>query len=420
MRDKRAASQQLLDANFPNLCMAMSNFQELSLMQPHESVLTSLLEPGDEMPMHFISHEWLSFKHPDPRGIQLKRMQQVFSRFDSGEQADLFKEEDYDAFLKGVSAGTSRAMSHIEVSISTRDFRSGTEFFNEVVSGFVWLDYHSIPQASKDEDFYKAVNSIPRFVNRCDYFWVCAPTAMHEELQQQRDFSSWRRRGWCRLEETTNFLSTNLKMPLVVTDQEKLSMYGFFDGLSMYTNRPERSVFNGTFTCCQLGHRCEKPDGSYEDIVCDKYAIAELLMAVFERFLLKPCGDQCYRRNLILSLAQSFFAGDPVDEERWLPPEDESVQDCLDRIRFESLDSVDGVGMESGGVDSGRWQHAGTAGGVPVKTRSLGSHTRSWFHAYPSSHQQPRASLQGVHSLARVGAALEDDQQAFQDGNHTG
>eukprot|EP00403_Amphidinium_massartii_P023779 CAMPEP_0178395682 /NCGR_PEP_ID=MMETSP0689_2-20121128/13344_1 /TAXON_ID=160604 /ORGANISM="Amphidinium massartii, Strain CS-259" /LENGTH=539 /DNA_ID=CAMNT_0020016343 /DNA_START=211 /DNA_END=1830 /DNA_ORIENTATION=+ len=322
----------------------MSNFQELSLMQPHESVLTSLLEPGDEMPMHFISHEWLSFKHPDPRGIQLKRMQQVFSRFDSGEQADLFKEEDYDAFLKGVSAGTSRAMSHIEVSISTRDFRSGTEFFNEVVSGFVWLDYHSIPQASKDEDFYKAVNSIPRFVNRCDYFWVCAPTAMHEELQQQRDFSSWRRRGWCRLEETTNFLSTNLKMPLVVTDQEKLSMYGFFDGLSMYTNRPERSVFNGTFTCCQLGHRCEKPDGSYEDIVCDKYAIAELLMAVFERFLLKPCGDQCYRRNLILSLAQSFFAGDPVDEERWLPPEDESVQDCLDRIRFESLDSVDGVG----------------------------------------------------------------------------
>mmetsp|Transcript_58915 Transcript_58915/g.140617 ORF Transcript_58915/g.140617 Transcript_58915/m.140617 type:complete len:591 (-) Transcript_58915:39-1811(-) len=335
------------DADFPNLCLPMSRFQALSLMQPHETVLPFLSVPGEESPVHFISHEWLSFKHPDPEGLQLRRMQGVFAKFEAGQPRELFKDEDWEPFLTGLSAGTSAAMAKIEEKVSSHDFRSGEDLCLEVTAGSVWLDYHSIPQHTKDETFYKAVNSIPHYVERCDYFWVCAPTATHAELHEQRDFGSWRRRGWCRLEETVNFLSTNLKMPLVVTDQEKLSVYGFFDGLQIYTGRPQRSVFNGSFTCCHLGHRCEKPDGSFETIACDKYAIAPLLRDVFHRFLAKPCTDQrdqCYRRNLILSLAQTFFAGDPLDKEEWLPPAEESIAEVLERIHYPSLDSVDSVG----------------------------------------------------------------------------
>ena len=67
---------------FPMLVMPMSKFLELSTMRTCEDLLEAgdgslvLYKPG--MVVHFLSHQWLSFQHPDPDGVQLRCMQSVF------------------------------------------------------------------------------------------------------------------------------------------------------------------------------------------------------------------------------------------------------------------------------------------------------------------------------------------------------
>eukprot|EP00971_Amphidinium_carterae_P029313 576720-Amphidinium_carterae.1 len=49
--------------------------------------------------MHLISHEWLSFRHPDPDAVQLRLMQVVFGKSKTGEARKLFQVEEWDALL---------------------------------------------------------------------------------------------------------------------------------------------------------------------------------------------------------------------------------------------------------------------------------------------------------------------------------
>mmetsp|Transcript_64475 Transcript_64475/g.119955 ORF Transcript_64475/g.119955 Transcript_64475/m.119955 type:complete len:577 (-) Transcript_64475:47-1777(-) len=331
-----------LESEFPNLCMPMSHFVQLEQMQPQEAVLSVLVQPLVDEVVHFVSHEWLGFEHPDPNSTQLKRMQQVFHRFMAGEAQAFFSALDWDAFLKGVSSGTSSRRHGFEGNVASRALRTADDVAMHVHYGYVWLDFHSIPQAVKDDTFFKAVNSIPFYVDRCNYFWVCAPNATHGDLNQPRDFASWRRRGWCRLEETANLLSQNLKMPLVVTDQAHVLTYGLFDAcIHIYGGRPERSVFNGNFTCCQLDHKKRNPDGTTSPIGCDKDTIAPLLSNMFIKFLHKPAKAQQFRNNLARLLATYLFAGYPSEQRQWLPKPSDTLEDILGRLGFDSLDSVE-------------------------------------------------------------------------------
>eukprot|EP00971_Amphidinium_carterae_P005345 106614-Amphidinium_carterae.1 len=36
-----------------------------------DEVYGDLVNPDDTMMMHFVSHEWLGFEHPDPNGVQI-------------------------------------------------------------------------------------------------------------------------------------------------------------------------------------------------------------------------------------------------------------------------------------------------------------------------------------------------------------
>jgi len=333
-----------MEADFPTLCMTMTRFLRLELMLPHEEVVEKLIEPADDAIVHFVSHEWLGFDHPDPAGTQLRCMQTIFTNFLEGKAKSLFKEADWEAFLKGVSAGTSQALRESEAHMAGRERRTAHDLMNHVKAGCVWLDYHSIPQACKDEIFIKAVQGIPSYVERSDYFWICAPPGVHADLQEPRNYSTWRSRGWCRLEETTNFLSRRLTMPLVVTDQPYLSTFGFLDGLHAYYGRPERSVFNGCFTCCQRDHQLQEKDGSFVTIPCDKDAIAPVLRQMFENFLAVPSAVHKFRANAARNVAQVIFAGYPSEYEKWQPNPNETLEQCLARLEFTSVDGVDSLG----------------------------------------------------------------------------
>ena len=64
---------------------------------------------------------------------------------------------------------------------------------------FLWVDYHSINQrnAHLQQVF---INALPFFAATCKYFLVAAPSAPHEG-GHVCDESTYRARGWCRLEQ---------------------------------------------------------------------------------------------------------------------------------------------------------------------------------------------------------------------------
>jgi len=328
-------------SSFPTYCLHIDDFQTLGHMQAHEDVLCQLIVPTDDMIMHFISHEWLGFTHPDPDRIQLACMQGIFRRIAEGEANELFDEQQLAAFLSGASVGTSAPMRVFEGQLVPRMAISREELPTHIHSGCVWLDYHSIPQDPGKSDFMNAVNSIPFYVERCDHFWICAPPAIHADLHEVRDLQTWRNRGWCRLEETTNLLSRTLKMPVVVTNQTRTETYGFLDGLQYYYGRPERAAMNGKFTCCVRGHKVQLEDGTIRRFPCDKEVIMPILEHMFQTLFECEGGNMsALKRNSLAVAAPAFFAG---DKSKCFSQGETAEQFC-ERAGFESLDDVDKLG----------------------------------------------------------------------------
>ena len=329
--------------------MPMEQFCKLELMAPHEQVKHELFIPSSSCVVHFISHEWLGFHHPDPDGIQLQHMHSIFATFKDGKARSMFHPHDWDAFLQGISRGTGEGVRKMEGSLIARDIYEEEDLAEHIIGGCVWLDYHSIPQVKCGSAFLDAVNSIPYYVERCDYFWICTPAAVHHGVQEPRDFYSWKGRGWCRLEEMTNLFSKTLKMPLIVTNKYNITTMGFFDGLHMLFNRPERSVGNGNFTCCLFEHKMKQADGTFKHIKCDRDAIAPVLVSIFESFYKHVTGEgDSFKRNLLSIVAPSVFAGlekqSPTVVEAWKACNIKSIDDFVSNSGFKSLDSLDCLG----------------------------------------------------------------------------
>mmetsp|Transcript_3645 Transcript_3645/g.7979 ORF Transcript_3645/g.7979 Transcript_3645/m.7979 type:complete len:601 (+) Transcript_3645:72-1874(+) len=332
---------------FPNYCLPMGDFLGLDRMRHHEDVLDSLINPSDNLMMHFVSHEWLGFRHPDPDGVQLKAMQTIFKVFLEGQAKQLFQ-DGFDAFLKGVSATTGAALRMFEGNLTPRDVWDEEVLPVHIERGCVWLDYHSIPQVRKCS-FKAAIHSIAHYVERCDYFWICAPPAVHVDLKLRRDFATWQGRGWCRLEEMANLLGRALKMPLVIARHEPhIQTYGYLDGLQRLFGHPERSVANGTFSCCQCNHKREGIDGSMHAIPCDKDSLRTVMVNLFAaRFDSTDGTYGAAGRNLLRLAAPTILAGFADHDEslfkRWVAPS-KDLGEFLCRTGFLDIDAVDELG----------------------------------------------------------------------------
>jgi len=335
---------------FPITTLPMEIFQVLEVMQTHECLREHLIQPEDDDVIHFISHEWLSFKHPDPKSVQLRRMQKIFATIAAGDVTALFEPKDCEAFLRGVSAGTGAAARSCENSIRPRAEFGAEDVIEHVCGGSVWLDYHSVPQEGHKGAFLNAVHSIPHYVERCDYFWVCAPTATHCDLQESRDFSSWRQRGWCRFEEVANLLSQALKMPLIVTNSDKIGTYGFLDAIQMFFGREERSVANGSFTCCRFGHQVKQADGTVTEIPCDKEALAPIMVMLYKSLLtsVSRASEDTHnqlKQNMLKLAAPGMFAGADTELTWVCVPKGLGYKSAMSEFGFESPEDRDSIGF---------------------------------------------------------------------------
>ena len=140
-----------LSCAYPMYAMRVADFLELERMLPHQELKAprGLVVPLDmdaehePARVHFISHQWLSFRTADPRGVHLRCMQDVFRRTIAGES--LFSsEEDWPphAYAKGLKADGMRDMGD---GLESRSF-AFADFVHAIESGWVWIDYMCIPQ----------------------------------------------------------------------------------------------------------------------------------------------------------------------------------------------------------------------------------------------------------------------------------
>lgn len=193
------------------------NLLKLDFMRPHQELRTQgLLEMHDvstDVPnpgarVTFVSHEWSSFDHPDPHGIQLNALKDMILGLRDGS-----REPHYDIIAH------FRSQLCRPVSIQER---------KAVTKGYFWLDFFSIPQvcccAESDKqqvqrEMLSAVMSLHTYVAHCSFFVILAPVQYHESGRLM-SYSSWKSRGWCQFELAVNGLLGCGSKPVLQVDSK--------------------------------------------------------------------------------------------------------------------------------------------------------------------------------------------------------
>jgi len=155
----------------------------------------------------FVSHEWLSWEHPDPEGVQIRTLCRTLERLQNGE-------------IKYVRQDL------VNEIVTKHKVKTGSKEWNEILdNGYIWFDFLSIPQPTisvedtGSEVFKKlqrecklGVRSIPGYVERSDIMIIVAPACDHKDRKNKSNgkphrtgYRSWRNRGWCLLEMYASF-----------------------------------------------------------------------------------------------------------------------------------------------------------------------------------------------------------------------
>ena len=130
---------------------------QMSLLLRHESLLQEGKLHRFESRMGkamFVSHQWLSAGHPDPRGEQLSVLQKA---------------------LRNLMQGTSIVSLPpvVELFVGRVKCPEAKDFQEPL---YLWYDYFSCPQ-NEDHEAVRArklaIKSIPSYVERCFFFATC-------------------------------------------------------------------------------------------------------------------------------------------------------------------------------------------------------------------------------------------------------
>ena len=155
-------------------------FLQMTEVKMHEELVDAgVVKEFDERvgKAMFVSHQWLSDAHPDPHFQQLRVLQDA---------------------LKNIAAGSSTISLAIFSEIVHGRTRCPTP--GDFASGqlHIWYDYFSIPQSSGGRASQRrqvAIQTIPAYVARCEFFVVLCPALEHSNQQRTLSHATWGERG---------------------------------------------------------------------------------------------------------------------------------------------------------------------------------------------------------------------------------
>eukprot|EP00439_Symbiodinium_sp_Y106_P023935 s1807_g2.t3 len=161
-------------------------FVEMAALKPFEVLLQEgVLVAFDDQEGHalFVSHQWLTSGHPDPKMEQLKIIQDA---------------------LKNILAGVSTVPASL--GLEFLEGRGGAAVGGEMCGRplFVWYDYLCCPQAEGKRE--EAILSLPAYVEKCRFFSILCPPVQNssgETLSKE----TYEGRAWCRLEQACRMLT---------------------------------------------------------------------------------------------------------------------------------------------------------------------------------------------------------------------
>ena len=214
----------------------------------------------------FVSHEWLSFDHPDPDGDQRSALHKVLTRLAEGKvkevRGTVLAEQFLGQKIVVKADGWKRRLPHM----------------------FLWLDYMSVPQptvektrpgpdlevrvAKAEEGLSLAVASIPSYIEWTTLMLVLVPVLKHRARQETIcGYDTWRSRGWCRVEFLGAYLSRNkVRVMVVKGGKARPKFVAPYEAVLLHP-------LEGEFTCCQRKHI----SSAGKAMSCDKRSVLKVL-----------------------------------------------------------------------------------------------------------------------------------------------
>jgi len=186
----------------------VSDFLNLSTFPTHQD-----LKQDGKLHMHerhfftiFVSHQWLSQKHPDPFGAQI-------------------------LVLKRWLLNLIDRQGTVESHFLPAGRRARCNWVKQVANGYLWLDWFSVPVASLSRHLAHqhllAAESMTAYVQTCDLFVALTPSVEHRETGKICNFSTWLSRGWCRSELWSRALCLRDTIPpIAVHSEDKAEFIG--------------------------------------------------------------------------------------------------------------------------------------------------------------------------------------------------
>jgi len=322
--------------------------------------------PDMEGRIIFVSHQWLGYEHPDPDGKHLAALQQLLKELMEGKIHKVetswrgqlvskntctvtarewaaalphmfiwmdysgipqVREETGDQDFEASPAAACNLSSSSDVDFGVMTKQSSTTSMNytdlnRLVNLSASTDAATVvtrsscsSAASSDHRFSKesssiladlkrAIDSIPGYVERSSLMLVLVPPCEHSDTSQICNFSTWRSRGWCRVEFMAAHLSRKGINVMIDHGGSNPCFVFPFDALTLPAGR-------GNFSCCALNH-------SYNGVAipCDKANLQPVIEGMVQRKVrhLKMSGQR--ERSLFYgAMRNRFLDGLPSSHE---------------------------------------------------------------------------------------------------------
>jgi hypothetical protein len=212
----------------------------------------------------------------------------------------------------------------------------------------------SIPQAAPPSVQMLGIKSIPAFIEACACMLCLVPPVEHRDLCEPCDATSYRSRGWVRVELLCFFLRVDGgyrigERPPIFMFAQPHTIVDDDEGVLYFVATSDKQVLAGQFSCCRMEHQL--PDGT--TIPCDKVALTHVVEHAHHRKCeaLRLAGDlPSWRKTL--ALRWLYMQGAPdnafrdgVDGARWRRDHTDPVPAFLQQYGFQHVHDTVELGM---------------------------------------------------------------------------